>query len=501
MIKQRPIKSEGSKLISRELIPLYTIVVIQLAKGIIGSTSTVWTYINTDDYFLSTAEATSFTSIVHLPSILEPVWGYVSDSVRIFGYKRKSYLIITSLLSWFFTFANGLWTFPILVYGCSRMSSSISNSFQSAMCQALMVEYARKLGNTYGESEQTKAKAASTSASILSSATLIGTCIESILTMFFLTEDGRHEFMLGISFVPIVVLVFAIILPERKRRPRRRAESGLLEQDPEVMRTESYSSAYTGTERTESRRNTISLGNSNFRRAINFVRNPLILKTIFFVSFISSLSPEFFQAEKFYSLYYLQFSGSFIGLLSFIPAVAGLLGIAKYNRSFATTNLKKSYIIAGLILIPLQLSKLIQVFRLNIEVGISDKTFSIIEVFIVPIARQMRSLPVAIFLLRICPTGIEATVMAIFLGVSQIGMFIAAQLGSVIISELGITQTNFDNLWILYVISAVWNLLPLISFSMINYENVINFVEQVNNNEEEGEAPQFTEPPFTEPIL
>jgi len=39
--------------------------------------------------------------IVQFPWILKPFWGITSDSVPIFGYRRKSYLMIFGILSFF----------------------------------------------------------------------------------------------------------------------------------------------------------------------------------------------------------------------------------------------------------------------------------------------------------------------------------------------------------------------------------------------------------------
>jgi hypothetical protein len=37
-------------------------------------------------------------SLVSVPWIIKPLWGYISDSFPIFGYRRKSYLIFFGFL-------------------------------------------------------------------------------------------------------------------------------------------------------------------------------------------------------------------------------------------------------------------------------------------------------------------------------------------------------------------------------------------------------------------
>lgn len=41
-------------------------------------------------------------SITTIPWVIKPLWGFISDTFPIFGYRRKSYLIILSLIHSFF---------------------------------------------------------------------------------------------------------------------------------------------------------------------------------------------------------------------------------------------------------------------------------------------------------------------------------------------------------------------------------------------------------------
>jgi len=47
-----------------------------------------------NDYKISPAEQGFTLSIISTPWIMKPVWGIISDSFPIYGYRRKSYLMI-----------------------------------------------------------------------------------------------------------------------------------------------------------------------------------------------------------------------------------------------------------------------------------------------------------------------------------------------------------------------------------------------------------------------
>lgn len=52
-----------------------------------------------DEFSLSPEEATFTDNLKQVPWLLTPIWGLISDNFLIFGYKRRSYLILSSILS------------------------------------------------------------------------------------------------------------------------------------------------------------------------------------------------------------------------------------------------------------------------------------------------------------------------------------------------------------------------------------------------------------------
>ncbi len=48
-------------------------------------------------------------SFVNLSWFIKPLWGFISDNYPIFGFKRKSYLIIFSIIQIFCWFSMATW--------------------------------------------------------------------------------------------------------------------------------------------------------------------------------------------------------------------------------------------------------------------------------------------------------------------------------------------------------------------------------------------------------
>lgn len=51
-----------------------------------------------DDFKLSPSDISIISGIIVVPWVIKPLWGYISDSYPICGYRRKTYLVFLGLL-------------------------------------------------------------------------------------------------------------------------------------------------------------------------------------------------------------------------------------------------------------------------------------------------------------------------------------------------------------------------------------------------------------------
>jgi hypothetical protein len=76
----------------------YAIMATYFVQGVLGLASLARTYFLKDQLGLSPAETSALLGIVSLPWVIKPVYGFLTDGLPIFGYRRKPYLILAGLL-------------------------------------------------------------------------------------------------------------------------------------------------------------------------------------------------------------------------------------------------------------------------------------------------------------------------------------------------------------------------------------------------------------------
>ena len=106
---------------------------------------------------------------------------------------------------------------------------------------------------------------------------------------------------------------------------------------------------------------------------------------------------------------------------------------------------------------------LVWVTRLNLIVGVPDKMFLFGEDVIGPILDKLLSMPMYILVAKHMPPGVEATLFALEMGLSNFGAQTGKYLGVVLLAVLGgVEPPEFENIEILVVIRALCRLLPIL---------------------------------------
>jgi hypothetical protein len=104
---------------------------------------------------------------------------------------------------------------------------------------------------------------------------------------------------------------------------------------------------------------------------------------------------------------------------------------------------------------------LLLVTHANRSLGIDDHWFSLGDSVILTVMGKIAYMPVLVLAARLCPAGVEATLFALLMSVTNFAGLISHELGALLTYWLGITETNFDALWLLVLISNLSTLLPL----------------------------------------
>ncbi|MGL5036052.1 MAG: folate/biopterin family MFS transporter, partial [Microcystaceae cyanobacterium] len=99
-------------------LELFAILTIYFVQGILGISRLAVSFFLKDDLGLSPAQMAALTGVAALPWIVKPLLGFLSDGLPLFGYRRRSYIVLSGLLGTFAwlalaTSVHSIWTAAI----------------------------------------------------------------------------------------------------------------------------------------------------------------------------------------------------------------------------------------------------------------------------------------------------------------------------------------------------------------------------------------------------
>ncbi len=116
---------------------------VYFVQGILGLARLALSFFLKDDLKLEPAQVAFLTGLAGLPWMIKPLYGFISDTFPLFGYKRKSYMVICGLLgtvAW-----AGLATNVTTPSGAAVMMllGSLSTACSDVVVDSIVVERAR----------------------------------------------------------------------------------------------------------------------------------------------------------------------------------------------------------------------------------------------------------------------------------------------------------------------------------------------------------------------
>jgi folate/biopterin transporter len=395
---------------------LSAILLVYFVQGILGLARLAVSFFLKDDLGLAPAEVSALFGIVALPWMVKPLFGFISDGFPLFGYRRRSYLILSGVLgalSWvaLATVVHTAWA-AILVITLSSLSVAVSD----VIVDSLVVERARKESISDAGSLQSLCWGMS--------------AFGGILTAYFsgfLLEHFSNQVVFGITatFPLIVALVAGLIAESPSERP---SEWAVLWQQVKQL-----------------------------KGAVT--QKAIWMPTLFL--FLWQATPTAESAFFFFTTNELGFSPEFLGRVRLVTSIASLIGIWLFQRFFRSVPFRQIFGWTTVISALLGMTMLLLVTHANRAIGIDDHWFSLGDSLILTVMGQIAYMPVLVLAARLCPAGVEATLFALLMSVTNLAGLVSYELGAGLMHLLGITESNFHNLWLLVVITNFSTLLPL----------------------------------------
>ena len=363
--------------------------------------------ISLKDAGLSAGQVATFFAITTVPWLIKPVYGLLSDFVPLFGFHRKSYLMLTSATA----ATAGLLLGVTGEHSYSRMAilftgMALGLAFTDVLVDALMVENGKPLGLT--GAFQSVQWGAITVASIL-----VGELGG------YLAEHRRLHaaFFIAACFPLVSLLMAALFVHEAPARKER----------------------------------------EEFRITWRAIRKALAEREIWVVGgfiFFWTFSPSFGPALLYYQTDVLHFSQQFIGHLGALAAVAGVVGALIYAPLSRLVPLRRLINLSIGVGVVGTLAYLF--YEGPVSALIIDVVFGCVGM-----TTQLAFLDLAA---KSCPRHIEATFFALLMSIYNGGTQISQNIGGRLYDSFGYTplvliSTAFTAL--------AWVLVPMVRIDHI----------------------------------
>jgi folate/biopterin transporter len=420
---------EGKMLFGVEMSPdTIAIAMVYFVQGILGLSRLAVSFFLKDDLNLDPAETAFLTGFSSIPWLIKPLYGFISDGIPLFGYRRRSYLVLCGLLGAVCWASLSFFIDSKYAAMTAILLSSLSVAFSDVVVDSMVVEKAR------GESQG----AAGSLQSLCWGSSAFGGIVSAYFSGY-LVETYGTRFVFGVTAVlPLITSAVAGLVREEPIKTRR--------DEPEVAaaRTAQF----------------ISSSKSQLGFLWQTVKEPSIFWPTLFI-FLWQATPTSDTAMFFFTTNKLGFGPEFLGRVRLVTAVASLVGVGLYNSYLKDVPLRSIFLWTTLIGTALGLTQLLLVTGLNRDLGISDEWFAMGDSLVLTVLGQVSFMPILVLAARLCPPGVEATLFATLMSISNGGGVTGGVLGAGLTEFLGVTSYNFNNLALLILVCNISSLFPL----------------------------------------
>ncbi|NET08724.1 MAG: folate/biopterin family MFS transporter [Symploca sp. SIO2B6] len=406
---------------------LAAILLVYFVQGILGLASLAVSFFLKDDLGLSPTEVAALTGVGLFPWMIKPLFGLLSDNVPILGYRRRPYLILAGVagsLVWvaMATIVTTPWAVTVAIV-CNALAIALSD----VIVDSLVVERARRESQAAAGSLQ----------SLCWGTSAFGSLITAYFSGFLLERVTVQTVFLITASFPLIVSMVAWLIDET---PVRHAEIPTADEAVEIA--------------------THPPQESQLKRLWQAVKQRSVWMPTVFI-FLWQATPSSGSAFFFFTTNDLGFQPEFLGRVQLVTSIAAIVGIWLFQTFFKSVPFRQiigwSIVIATL----LGMTSLLLVTHTNRALGISDQWFSIGDTLILTVMGEIAFMPLLVLAARICPEGVEATLFALLMSVFNCARLVSQEGGALLTHVMGVTETDFTNLWLLVLVTNLSSLLPL----------------------------------------
>ena len=413
-------------------LELSAILIVYFVQGILGLARLAVSFFLKDDIALSPAEVSAMMGIAALPWTIKPVFGFLSDGLPIFRYRRRPYLILSGVLGAVAWLCMATIVHTALAATITILLTSLSVAISDVIVDSLVVERARaeSQGNV------------GTLQSLAWGASAVGGVITAYLGGLLL-EHTSTRVIFGITATfPLVVCGVAWLIAE----------------DPVTEKSN------------------LKVVADQVRLLKQAVSQKVIWMPALFL-FLWQATPTADSAFFFFSTNELSFAPEFLGRVRLVTSLASLIGIWIFQRFLKEVSFRRIFGWSIVISSALGMTTLLLVTHANRSFGIDDHWFSLGDSLVLSVAGQIAFMPVLVLSARLCPPGVEATLFALLMSIVNLAGLLSHELGALLTHQLGVSETDFENLWLLVLLTNLTTLLPLPLLGLLPAASAMQAVE------------------------
>jgi folate/biopterin transporter len=203
---------------------------------------------------------------------------------------------------------------------------------------------------------------------------------------------------------------------------------------------------------------------NNTKYQLGQIRQAITQKAIWLPTafiFVWHATPNAESAFFYFTTNELQFQPEFLGRVRLVTSLASLIGVWAFQRYLKTIPFRIMFTWGIFLSTALGMTTLLLVTHTNRLLGIDDHWFSLGDSLIITVIGKVLFMPILVLSTKLCPPGIEATFFALIMSVFNLGGTVSYALGSIMMKWLGITEHQFDSLWLLIIITNCSSLIPI----------------------------------------
>jgi len=365
------------------------------------------------------AQMAAIFGVISVPWCLKPIFGFVSDSYPIFGYRRKPYMILSAYVACFMWIILPFCPHDEFLLTFVLTMSSAGMCFADVMADSLLVTAAKM------ESDANKGTIQSWSWGMRFSGGLLAAATGAIAY----EKMGYAQVFLLNSMIPVAVAILACFIKE----------------DTTFTPTNWRTTGHT---------------------LVKAIRQPDIYKPALFL-FLICVTPGYGGALIFFYERELGFTPTEFGMLDVMGNIVSIIGIMIYKRYLREVSFPKIFSVALMLSFLLENTMLILVLHVNRQIGIPDYIFAFIERVTITLVGQFITMPMVVLGARLCPPGVEGSLYALLMSITNIGGVVSGEWGSLLTNMFGVTGDNFSNLWKLMLVCHAFDLIPFAGLGLL----------------------------------